>query len=90
MKIGDTVKILTSFGGPGGTFTGSTPWKDELVTVTEANIDFLTEALSGKMVEVLKTEKAKKNATPDILPDIPAIGGGDSTGDIQPKRGRKV
>ena len=76
MKIGDKVKVLKSTSGLHGSYSGSPPWKDELVEITEQNINDIENHLrAGNMVmfEESKTVTKYLNETPDILSDASTV-----------------
>jgi hypothetical protein len=87
MRVGDVVKVLKSCGGPGGSLVGSTPYRTELIRITEKNVEFMDAQLYAGNVEMYRelTTQTKVNIkkvsdeTPDILPDEIVAG----------KRGRK-
>ena len=75
IKVGQKVRVVKSFGGPEGSYTGSTPFKDEFIIITAKNIDAVESWLRGGLVEIPgsfredKKPSGKQNASTNILPD---------------------
>lgn len=93
MKIGDKVKVVKSFSGPGGSLPASTPFHDELLEITEQNINYVEDLLRGGMVELFTESKRQTivykdpDEDTDILPDSAKAGKRSRKRDIQPDGG---